>query len=247
MRNAMAAVVKHGLVGAIMLFTTYGSAEAQERPMMPLAELNTSGTAERRAAPDRVMVHFSVETRAPSAAAAASANATAVQSVRSALRQARTDSLAPMLSYRVGPEYSRPRPTDEDQEPKIIGYLARTIVAARPPRIEDAGRAIDAALAAGATGVASLTFESSAVPETRNDAIAEAAVMARREAEVLARAMGGSLGPMIWSSTTGAPVMYQTANSSVMYRRMEGMDMVPSDIVVRVVVNARWRFIPSGQ
>ena len=247
MRNAMMAAVKRGLLGAIVLFTTYGWAEAQDRPMPP-AELNTSGTAERRVAPDRVMIHFSVETRAPSAAAAASANATAVQSVRAALRQARRDSLAPMLGYRVGPEYSRRRPTDEDQELRIIGYLARTILGARPPRIEDAGRTIDAALAAGATGVATLTFESSAVPAGRNDAIAEAAATARREAEVLARAMGGSLGPMIWSSTTGGPsVMGQTVNSSILYQRIEDMDMVPSDIIVRVVVNARWRFIPGGQ
>ena len=54
---------------------------------------------------------------------------------------------------------------------------------------------IDAALGAGATNIAQLTFESSKREAARLEALARAVQRARREAEAIARASGGRAPP----------------------------------------------------
>jgi uncharacterized protein len=210
-------------------------------------EIETVGTAERRAIPDRAVIMFGVESRGPAAANAATLNAAAVQAVRDALRMMRADTAATTMRYRVGPEHAPPQPLDVDRTPRVIGYVARTTVVARIARIDQLGPAIDAALAAGATGVEGLSFESSNAEAARQTALAEAAAAARRDAETLARAMGGSLGPLLGTSTSVAPriwpgVVTATGMSDM---PMSATQIVPGDIAVHAAVRARWAFIPG--
>ncbi|HEX6252008.1 MAG TPA: SIMPL domain-containing protein, partial [Gemmatimonadaceae bacterium] len=138
---------------------------AQDRPTAGSAsvpEIETIGSGERRIAPDRATVMIQIESRASSAAAAAAMNATAAQAVRDALRRMRADTAAATASYHVGPEFGPPRPADREEAPRVIGYIARTVVRARITQLDQLGPAMDAALAAGATGIEGLFFESSA-------------------------------------------------------------------------------------
>jgi uncharacterized protein len=225
---------------------------AQERPTAGSAsvpEIETIGSGERRIAPDRATVMVQIESRASSAAAAAAMNATAAQAVRDALRRMRVDTAAATASYHVGPEFGPPRPADREEAPRVIGYIARTVVRARITQLDQLGPAMDAALAAGATGIEGLFFESSGADDARRAALADAAAAARRDAEVLARAMGGSLGAMIGTSTLGMgdPRRYNLAvRGGYDFGGVGATQITPTEIVITAAVAARWRFLPPA-
>ena len=212
-------------------------------------EVETIGSGERRVAPDRATVMLFVESRAASAVAAANANARVVAAVRDTLRRLGLDSAATTAAYNVGPDYEQPRPDVRGGEPQRRGYLARTSLRVRLSRLDEIGRAIDAGLARGASGVEGVFFESSTAEETRRAALAEAAAAARRDAEALARALGGTLGPLVSVTTAGGgmdprrmvgvrgAVGYATGSTSV----------APNEIVIGAAVVTRWRFVPGGR
>jgi uncharacterized protein YggE len=207
-------------------------------------EIETVGSAERRVAPDKATVMLYIESKAPSAAAAASANARAVAAVRDTLRKLGLDSAATTASYNVGPNYEQGDPTIRG-EPRRVGYAARTSVRVELKALDQVGRVIDAGLAKGATGVEGVYFESSRAEEARRAALADAAQAARKDAEVLAAAMGGSIGPLI-SLTTASNIDPRRMN--VMMRGTVGMVsgtvVSPSEIVIAAGVVTKWRFVP---
>ena len=229
------------LLAAALLASASASASAQQ-PVSSEPDIETVGTGTRRIAPDRAAVHVTIQTRARSAAAAAAANATAVQAVIDTLRRAGLDSAASTSMYRVGPDYER-RPVS-GEPPQVIGYVAHSTLRVRPPRIDLVGRVIDASFAKGATGVEGVFFESSRAEEARREALADAAGAARRDAEALARALGGSLGPLLSTSTVGRND-YDGVNVSMGEVAPEqGTQIMPGQLVVSAVVRTRWRFIP---
>jgi uncharacterized protein len=212
---------------------------AQERePAVPYIE--TVGTGQRRIAPDRANVHLIVESRAGLAAAAASQNSRAVQAVLDTLRRAALDSSATTFSYHVGVDYDRQPMTAGEQRP--LRYVARTVLRVRLTRLENVGRVIDAGLAKGATGVEGVYFEASAAEQERRSALAEAGVAARRDAEALAQAMGGTLGPLLSISTAGAT---DPRRINMMETRLAGGTAItPGEMVIAAAVITRWQFNP---
>jgi uncharacterized protein YggE len=250
MRPARSALlVRLSLVAA--LASALHPAGAQERVITvadPEPYLETVGTGERRIPPDRAAVLLLIESKAPEAAAAAAANARAVQAVRDTLRRFSVDSAVTTASYSVGPNYEPVRPVDREG-PRQVGYAARTLLRVQLGRIDLVGRTIDAGLAGGATGVQGVIFEASTTAAARRDALALAAVEARQDAERLARALGGTLGPLV-SSTSGGSAMdprRMMAQERIMVAG--GMSyptqLAPNEIVVTAVVTTRWRFVPN--
>jgi uncharacterized protein YggE len=227
------------LIACGFLLAAPAAAQTSSAPSDP-PYIETVGTGQRRVAPDRANVHLIIETRAPTAAGAAAQNTRAVTAVVDTLRRAGLDSGVTTSSYHVGPNYE---PSPERMEPRRTGYLARTVLRVRMTRLDEVGRVIDMGLAKGATGVEAVYFESSRVEDERRAALAEAAAAARRDAEVLARAMGGSLGRMISISTAGAN---DPRRINMMYG-MEGAAMrttaiTPNEIVIAAAVVTRWLF-----
>jgi uncharacterized protein YggE len=230
------------LLAAATLFTAAASAQTPAQPSDP-PEIETVGTGQRRVAPDRANVHLIIETRAATAAGAAGQNTRAVNAVSDTLRRAGVDSGITTSSYHVGPNYE---PAPERMEPRRIGYVARTVLRVRMTRLADVGAVIDMGLAKGATGVEQVYFESSRVEEERRAALAEAAAAARRDADVLARAMGGTLGRLLSVSTAGANdprrvnMMYGLQEMS-----MRSTAITPNEIVIAAAVVTRWLFVPA--
>ena len=204
-------------------------------------DIETIGTGTRRIAPDRAWVNVTIQTRASSAAAAASANATAVQAVIDTLRRAGLDSTASTAGYHVGPDYDR-RPVSG--APQVIGYVANTTLRVRPPRIDLVGRVIDVAFAKGATGVQGVSFESSRAEDARREAMTDAATAARRDAEALARALGGTLGPLLSVSTVDRDYPNGVNVSHGEVEVGGGTQIMPGQLIVTAAVTTRWRFIP---
>jgi uncharacterized protein YggE len=205
-------------------------------------QVETVGTGERRVAPDRASVMLVVESRAEGANAAAAANARAVQAVRDTLARTGLDSAITTAGYHVGVHYE----PIERAAPRRAGYVARTVLRVRPPRIDQVGRVIDVGLAKGATGVEGVFFESSKVEEARREAMTDAAAAARRDAESLASALGGSLGRLISVSTAGAtdPRRLNVAMAYGEASMARATQITPNEIVVRAAVETRWQFIP---
>lgn len=222
-------------------------ASAQQTTISP-PEVEAVGTGERRVAPDRATLHVQVETKAASAGLAASNNARIQQRVRDTLKAMGLENAVTTASYNVGPNWERvPR---SSTGPARDGYAARTVLRIQITKLGEIGSVIDATLAKGATGIEGVMFESTQSLEARRGALADAAEAARADAEALAKAMGGTLGPLISTSTVAGD---DPRRFNVMMRGMAmGGDMAgpmsgitPNEIVIAAGVVARWRFVPG--
>lgn len=159
----------------------------QEAP----AFIEVGGNAAVSVPADRAHVAFAMETRAGSAAEAASANATAMDRVLATLRSAELPGLElETFGYRLEPQYA----TDAQRVRSVVGYAAMNNVRATITDVDAVGRLIDSAVAGGANRVASIAFSASDTEGARAQAMAEAVRSARAEAEVIAQALGYGLG-----------------------------------------------------
>ncbi|MBC7791470.1 MAG: SIMPL domain-containing protein [Anaerolineae bacterium] len=211
----------------------------------PDPRVEVTGHGESRVSPDGVNVTFSVETKGSTAAAAAGGNARVQERVVDTLRALGfTEKQISTISYNVAPNYEA---SPDGRGRSQRGYIARNAVRVELTQLDRIGAVIDAALARGATGVSNVQFKASNTAEARAIALQQAAGRARAEALVLAKAFGGTLGPLLEVTTlvpdhvAGARLMSHEAYSSV-----EGTPISPSEIVVAVSIVARWRFV-SGQ
>ena len=221
-------------------------------------EITATGRGEVAVTPDRAAVLVTVESRAPSAAAAASANASKMTAVFQALRGAGlTQADLTTSGYSVGQDPRTMRmgmPFGAPPGPAVpVEFLARNTVRAVVRRLDDTGKVIDAALAAGATSIASVQFSSPSADEARRSALATAVAQAQRDADVLARAAGGTLGRLL-SMSAGGPggsAMSYASDTNFSYA-IEAAAMAyptminPRDVSVSVSVFGRWEFIPGA-
>jgi uncharacterized protein YggE len=130
---------------------------------------------------------------------------------------------------------------------QVVGYVARNTVQADVRRIDQVGGLIDAALAAGSNVVNSLRFYSSKADDARRVALADAVTKARSDAEAMAKAAGGSLGPLIELATSGQARPY---GEELAMARAAAADAVqtpidPGEQTISVFVSARWAFVAS--
>lgn len=236
------------VVSAIALSATRAGAQMPVPLPAPVPILSTSGQGEAKVTPDRASVMLNVQTRATTAAAAAADNATRTRAVLDAV--ARLGLSRDQLStegYTVYPEMQYDR---NGAAPRVSGYVVTNTVHAETKRPEQAGAIVDAALGAGANMVNSLTFYASSIDEARRQAVAAAVGNARADAEAMAKAAGGNLGPLVELSTGGPTVpprpMYDVAVRAKSAMQAEPTPVNPGQQTVTVYVTARWRFVPGA-
>jgi uncharacterized protein YggE len=181
-----------------------GGASAQEpaeRPARPF--IRVSGEATVQARPDRAEIDIGVVAQAPTAQAAAAQNAQQLDAVLAALRTA----LGPAAAIRTAGYSLNPvsRPPREGLPPAIAGYTATNTAHVTTDDLAAVGRAIDAAMQAGANQIQRLQFTLKDEGAARAQALREAAIKARAQAEVLAGALGLKIVRVL-SVTEGAPV-----------------------------------------
>ena len=199
-----------------------------------------TGTGEARVTPDRATILIGVQSRATTAAAAASDNARRQRAVTDTLRAigVQSDQISTM-NYNVSPEMQYP----PNGQPKLTGYTVTNTVRVDVRKLDDIGRFIDASLAKGANNIAGLQFFSSKADSVRRAALATAITNARADAEAMARAAGGSLGQLLELSTEAAPRPIFEAPMA----RMAAAGPAPTQIdpgvqTVTVTVAAQWAF-----
>lgn len=157
--------------------------------------LAVSGLGEAAAAPDQAMLQIGVQADGKTAAEALKAMSARMTATMARLKSggvAEKDIQTSGLS--LNPRYnyeSRP------QTPQIIGYTASNTLSVKLRDLSKAGALIDAAVSDGANTLGGLTFGFANPKPLENAARADAVADAKAKAEVLAKAAGVSLGPIL--------------------------------------------------
>ena len=226
------------------------AAAAQAASVSPSArepEITASGRGEVKLAPTYAALMVNIETRASTAVTAASQNAQKVETVTKALRAAglsEKDIATAGYNLQQMYDYSSNR-----QAPEPIGFSANTMIRAEVRRLESLGKVIDAAIAAGTTGIPGVQYFASNAEEARRSAMSQAVREARTDADVLARAAGGSLGRLIALNSGGIsqpfPREFNLLASASGRAAGAPTNIVPGELNITAMVSGRWEFIPG--
>lgn len=229
------------LVALLAPLTTHG--QDSRATIDPIPQIAVIGRGEIKISPDRSTIQISVQTKAPTAAAAAADNANKQQSVMAALRALGlgNDQLS-TINYNVYPEQRY----EQNREPAIVGYNVTNTILVDVRKLSQVGPVIDAALSHGANMITSLQFYASNTEAARRTAIASAIEKARADAEVAARAAHGSLGTLLgidigsYSPPPPRPMMMAKQMGA-----QADTPINPGEETLAVEVSTRWRFIPG--
>ena len=230
------------LAGIALFVSVPAGLSAQATQPDPV--ITATGRGEIRLKPTKAAITFTVQTKNALAAGAASENAKIVSEAMRALRGAGLrDEDMTIVSYSVGPNYDF-----SAAGRKQDGFLATHGIRAEIADVASVGKVIDAGLAGGATMVSSAQYMGDNVSTARVDALKAAVADARRDAEAIAIAAGGSLGRLLSMMSTQAPpnqmrdTYYET--SGVAYSTVAPTMVRPNDITVAAGATGRWEFIP---
>ncbi len=220
------------------------SLSAQEPARLEIPQIMISAQGEVQVTPDRARISLGVDTEGKTAQEASQANAALQTKVLAALRAAGIPSASIRTSgYNVAPiqEY-----IPETRKWRIDGYRVNNMVVVTVEPVAKAGEIIDIALSAGANRVAGLSFEIKDATAAREQAMTQAVERAKREADIVARAAGGSILRMLEISVNS----YEAPQPRPMYEMAAMRSDVSSTPVsegtqpVTVSVTTRWQFQP---
>lgn len=212
-------------------------------PTIPQIAVGSRG--EVKVAPDRATIQISVQTRGATAAAAAAENATRQKAVIDALRSlglAASD--ISTAGYNIYPEQRY----EPNREPVVVGYNVTNTLSVELKSLSMVGPVIDAAIGKGANMITSLQFYASNTEDARRRAITSAIQKARADADVAARAAGGSIGGLLEISI-GAyfpqPPQPLQIRARMAADAAQETPISPSDQTIAVDVSTRWSFMPG--
>ena len=145
-----------------------------------------------------------------------------------------------LTGVRIGPnrEYTPQGPRDE-------GYFAERSLRVTTDELSDVGRIIQAAVGAGATQIDHVAYSSTEEEAARREALRRAVEKARGDAEAVAAAAGGRLGPVMLLSTQDVSIprpMYRMEMAAADAPRGGEALPEPEDLTVTAFVQARWGF-----
>ena len=164
--------------------------------------ITVSGHGTVDTTPDEAVVRLAVVTQAEDAKEACDENAKKMDAVLAALNEtgiAEGDSVT--SDYRVWPRYNW-----RDDEDRLIGFQVRNSLTVTVRDIGKVGDVIDAAIVAGANEIGDVAFTVSddRQAELRDEAIADAVLKARSDANSVADAMDVAIVGALEISTTGS-------------------------------------------
>ena len=221
------------------------TARSQMMPQQP-SRIVTSGEGQTRVTPDRATVLVGVQTRALTAAVAGADNARRQKAILDTLKALGIPPEQLMTqNYSVSPEM---RYDPNGSNPKVTGYIVSNTVRVELKKMEQVGPVIDASLAKGANQIAGVQFSVSNIAEVRRTALADAVRSARADAEVLAKAAGGSLGPLLEMTSSGSSPRPMMAQMQMRGAEAAGEVSTPVEAgeqIITASVSATWQFIPG--
>ncbi|MEO7040964.1 MAG: SIMPL domain-containing protein [Gemmatimonadaceae bacterium] len=238
---------RHALAFALFPAAALGAQGAPMQPVehAPIPAISSSASAEAKYTPDRATVSIAVQTKATTAEAASGDNAKKQNAVLASLRAlGMTNEQLSTTGYSVSPEYRYP----QNQAPVLTGYTVTNTILADVHDIKQVGKVLDTALASGSNLISSLEFYASNTDVARNKALSDAVSKARSQADIAAKAAGGSLGQLLRLDVGGE-------NSAIaprpMYSLRASVAAAPETQInagqqtVSMMVSGSWQFIPG--
>lgn len=211
-------------------------------PVQP--QIVTTSQGEVKMAPDRATISIGVQSRAATAAAASAANSQRQRAVIDAIKaQGVPAEQIATSNFNVIPETRYDR--EGQAAPRTTSYLVINTVNVELRRTDQVGPVIDAALAAGANQINSLQFSVANADSARRAALASAVAKSRADAEVIARAAGGSLGQLLEIVAAeyyvpGPPRPYALEARAAMADQKVAVE--PGQETITATITARWHF-----
>jgi uncharacterized protein YggE len=230
---------------AALLLPHLAFAETTPPSGPPPPQIVATATGEARLRPDRAKILVGVQTRGKTAAAAARDNNTRQQAMIEAIVAAGVPGeQISTENYNVSADTRIRQP---GQDPVVVGYVVTNVVHVEVRRTDQVGPVIDAALGKGANQINGVAWFSSNTDVARRLALSDAVAKARGDAEAMARAAGGKLGPLLEIATTdddGGPRPMYTGGVAVRAASAP-TPIEPGELTVQVRVSARWRFVEN--
>ncbi len=207
------------------------AAMAQETAILrPLAgtRLDVSAIGSVSRVPDLAIITAGVVTRASTATAAISENATRMERVRAALRRAGiADRDIQTSSINLNPDYRY----QDGKPPVLTGYQASNNVSIRFRDIRSSGRILDALVAEGANQINGPTLTIDKPEAAYDEARGSALAVGRARAELYARGLGMRVVRLLSVSESGGysrpPMPYAAEAMVVSGSRMAKTDIDP--------------------
>ena len=149
--------------------------------------MEVTGQAKVAETPDRVYIDIGVSTQAQKSEDAASQNATRLSAVLAAVKHAAgAGAQLTTTEYSISPNYNYPR---NGGTPTVVGYTVSNVVQVRLDDLRRVGRVIDVATQSGSNNVQNIRFSLRDERAPRSEALREAALNARQDADALAGAL----------------------------------------------------------
>jgi len=168
----------------------------------PISDIGVSGTGQVFGTPDTAIASVGVDLTATTLAQATTDAATRMNAVIAKIKELGVDAKdITTISYTVNPQTSNPK---EGEVPRIVGYHVSNIVQVKIRKIDDAGKILDAAIAAGANSLNSLSFTIDDPSSLESQARTKAVQDAMAKAKTLADAANVKLGRIISITETVA-------------------------------------------
>ena len=188
--------MKRFLIAAFALaLTTNAFAQSMPpREPAPIDTVSVTGTGRVALTPDRFSFNVSVQTIAPTVEEAVNENNTKVAAVIAALKNGGAKGEEIQTSnFSIYPQqdYSQQQ---QGKLPRLIGYQVSNSITVTKKQIADAGKLLQAAIAAGVNQSSGLTFSVSDPARGRDEGLRAAFADARAKASLLAQAAGRTLG-----------------------------------------------------
>lgn len=169
-----------------------------------LDTVSVTGSGRITVTPDRFSFNASVQTIAPTVEEAVNENNTKVAAVIAALKSAgATTEEIKTSNFSIYPQqdYSQQQ---QGKLPRVVGYQVSNSITVMKKQIADAGRLLQAAIAAGVNQTSGLSFSVSDPTRGRDEGLRAAFADARAKASLLAQAAGRTLGPAMTINELGS-------------------------------------------
>lgn len=196
-------------MGAAMLCASMSTvAMAAPNDFAP-GEIQVTGSASRQVAPSYAVLNLGISSESTDVAVAKSKNDAVMSSIIARLGSlgiAKKDIVTSTMEINPITSY-------DNGKRNRTGYNVTNRVTVRINNLNNVGKVIDGAVKAGATDVNSLSFQNDVTPALSDQLTTEAVKDGRHKAEVIASALGRTLGPV------KSVNIYNTSNTPVVSAR----------------------------
>ena len=221
------------LAGAPLLAQRSTTDAAQAKPYV-----EATGEATVSAMPDQAVIEFGVVTQNSNAANAASENARQTDAALAEVRKlVGSGDQVKTAGYSVQPNYQSPKP---GSAPVIAGYIATNTVQVTVNDLTLVGKIIDAALRSGVNNVQRLQFGLKNPQTVQSQALKQAAIRARANAEAMAEGLGVRIVRVLSAEEAGQSLPATLESFGQLTRAAPAQtEIAPGKIDVHVAVTLR--------